>query len=89
MLELVHPATTNTMRMHWHSKLFDHNFILNGGYKISAVQKLPFFFIEELIVLSEINYDSHNIFFSSRNSVFLWLVGILLTHIEHLSSKDK
>lgn len=57
LLELVHPATINAMRMHLNSKLFDHYSILNGGYKITAVQILPFF-IEELIVLHEIKYDT-------------------------------
>lgn len=50
------------MRTHLYSKLFDHHFILNGGYKIAALQKLPVaffnFFIEDLIVLCEINDDS-------------------------------
>lgn len=57
LLELVHPATINAVRMHLHRKLFDNYFILNWGYKITAVQILPFF-IEELIVLHEINYDT-------------------------------
>lgn len=58
LLELAHPATVNAMRMHLHSKLFDHYFILNGRDTITALQTLPFFFfIEELIVLHEINYD--------------------------------
>lgn len=57
LLELVHCATINARRMHLHSKFFDHYFILNGGHKITAVQILPFF-IEELIVPHEINYDT-------------------------------
>lgn len=42
LLELVHPTTINAMRMHLYTKLFDHHFTLNGGYTITALQKLPF-----------------------------------------------
>lgn len=72
LLELVHPTTINAMRMHLYTKLFDHHFTLNGGYTITALQKLPFF-IEELIVLCEINYDSPMFlptFSSSDGTVF-------------------
>lgn len=58
LLELVHHATINAMRMHLYSKLFDHDFILNGGYKLLQCRYSFFFLIEELVVLHEINYDT-------------------------------
>lgn len=74
LLELAHPATVNAMRMHLHSKLFDHYFILNGRDTITALQTLPFFFLSKnslfsMRLIMTLPYFV-DIFFSSWKVVF-------------------